>query len=141
MAKRNNKKQNNAITLKNGLFGNPAFIGTLREVANSKMHAVAASRINTLIKLMKTKSEDYQEIKIKFCKELGEETKDKKGYSFPDEKNREEFLKEMDDLDNLDIKIDIEKIKFPDSIDITPIQSGLIEDLFIFEEPPNELKH
>ena len=127
-------KQNNAITLKNGLFGNQTFHGALMEVSNSKLKAVTAFRINNLMKIVKTKAEDYQEIRVRLCKELGEETEDKKGYTFKDEKNRDKFEKEMDELDNLDIKIDLEKIKFPESIELTPIQIGTIEDLFTFDE-------
>ena len=134
MAKRKTMKKNSAITLKNRIFGNIIFHGTLKEIANSKLNAVAAFKINRLIKLIDTKSEDYQEIRIKLCKELGEESDDKQRFSFPDEKNREKFVKEMEELGKLDIKLDIEKIKFPESIELTPIQIGTIEDLFTFDE-------
>lgn len=136
MGKQKNKKQNKngTITIKNGLFGSSIFSSTMGEVSNSKLHAVTAFRINNLMKIVKAKAQDYQEIRVRLCKELGEETEDKKGYSFPDEKNRDKFEKEMDELDNLDIKIDVEKIKFPTSIELTSIQAGLIEDLFTFDE-------
>lgn len=131
---RKQTKKNDVIMLKNGLFGNPTFHGILREVANSKLHVVTAFKINKLIKLINTKAEDYQEIRTKLCKELGEETEDKKGFTFPDEKNREKFSKEMDELDKLDIKLDFEKINFPNSIELTPAQIDTIEGLFVFDE-------
>lgn len=134
MTKRKTPKKNSIITFKNGLFGNPTFHGTLRDVANSKLHAVTAFKINKLVKAIRAKTTDYEEIRTKLCNELGEETEDKKGFTFPDEKNREKFSKEMDELDDLDIKIDIEKIKFPNSIELTPLQIGTIEDLFTFDE-------
>ncbi len=134
MTKRKSTKKNDTIILKNGLFGNPTFHGALREIANSKLHAVTAFKINKLVKAIRVKITDYEEIRTKLCKELGEETEDKKGFSFPDKKNRDKFEKEMDELDSLDIKFDIEKIKFPNSIELTPIQIGAIEDLFIFDE-------
>lgn len=134
MTKRKSTKKNDTIMLKNGLFGHPAFHEALKEIANSRLNAVTAFKINRLVKSINTKTQDFQEIRIKLCKELGKESENKETFTFPDEKNREKFSKEMKELGELNINLDLEKIKFPKSIELTPNQIGFIEDLFIFDE-------
>ena len=112
------------MKIRNSLFESPQYVDTMNKIHGSRQLSVMdAYRINRLIKQLSELQGEYQELKkglLETHGELGTEEVDvqpgEQYYSVPTE-NREDFLKEMGDLLNIEHDLGIDKIPFPSKID------------------------
>ena len=115
------------MKIRNSLFESPQYLDTMNKIHGSRQLSVMdAYRINRLIKQLSELQGEYQELKKGLLETHGTPGEDSENpslqpgeqyYTVPNE-NREDFLKEMGDLLNIEHDLGVDKIPFP-STDIS----------------------
>ena len=126
---------------KNAIFANQNFIETINKCNDYEDFSPKDSyRFNRFVKKLTSFGEDFEEVRTKLIKKYGEE--DKEGNTKVAEVHIPAFSTAMGELMEEEFEIEgIRKIKFPADLKLSPIEMGLVEEIFdmsVFEEEDDE---
>lgn len=85
-------------------------VDALKELSEQKMPIATSFKITKFIKDIAPEVENFQTHRMKWFKELGEEDEVSKVITIKPE-NIDKFNKEMEDLRNVEIRVDFKKLK------------------------------
>lgn len=126
-----------AITLKNVVFTNEKFMETIKEINESKDLAPKDSyNFFLLVQEIENYIKAFESTRIKLVQKYGtenEEKTEKEGvsYSFTPE-NMEVFSADFNELLNQTFDLQFEKIKYPETLVLSPSQLAATKDIFDF---------
>ena len=125
------------MKFKNAVFVNEKFMEILSRCNTFEDWAPKdAYWFNRFVKKIRSAQEDYEDVRIKLIKKYGK--KDDEGNMKVDKERIPEFSIDLGELMDEEFEIEgIKKIKFPDGIKLSPIEIGLVEEVFdmsVFEE-------
>ena len=125
------------MKFKNAVFANEKFMETLVKCNTfEEWPPKDAYWFNRFVKKMGSAQEDYDDVRVKLIKKHGEEDED--GNTTIIKENMEAFTTDFNEILSEEFEIEgIKKIKFPDDLKLSPVEIGLIEEVFdmsIFEE-------
>ena len=125
------------MKFKNAVFVNEKFMEILSRCNTFEDWAPKdAYWFNRFVKKIRSAQEDYEDVRIKLIKKYGKE--DDEGNTKVDKEHVSEFSTDLGELMGEEFEIEgIKKIKFPDGIKLSPIEIGLVEEVFdmsVFEE-------
>ena len=125
------------MKFKNAVFVNEKFMEILSRCNTFEDWAPKdAYWFNRFVKKIRSAQEDYEDVRIKLIKKYGKE--DDEGNTKVDKEHVSEFSTDLGELMDEEFEIEgIKKIKFPDGIKLSPIEIGLVEEVFdmsVFEE-------
>ena len=125
------------MKFKNAVFVNEKFMEILSRCNTFEDWAPRdAYWFNRFVKKIRSAQEDYEDVRIKLIKKYGKE--DDEGNTKVDKEHVSEFSTDLGELMDEEFEIEgIKKIKFPDGIKLSPIEIGLVEEVFdmsVFEE-------
>ena len=126
---------------KNGILINPKFMETLQKCNEFvDWPPKDAYWFNRFVKKMNSANEDFNDVRNKLIKKYGEE--DKEGNTKVAEVHIPAFSNAMGELMEEEFEIEgIKKIKFPVDLKLSPIEIGLVEEIFdmsVFEEEEDD---
>ena len=137
------------MKIRNSLFESAQYSITLNKIHQSpKLSVMDAYRVNRLIKKINELNSEYNDLKKGLLEKFGsptenpqdsdidapkEVTTEQYSYTVPPE-NRDDFLKEMQDLINIEHDLETEKLPFPEKIDegITVADIDVLDIFFDF---------
>ncbi len=121
------------MKIKNSIFLNPHLRPALDAIGNSKLKAVEALKVHKVIKEVLSNKDDFEATKAKVISDNnGELSKEESRYKFPDDESEEKVNSEILEMGESSIDLSSEKIKLPESIELTVNQVGAVSDLFEF---------
>ena len=125
----------------NHILINPKFMETLTKCNEFEdWPPKDAYWFNRFVKKMNSANEDFNDVRNKLIKKYGEE--DKEGNTKVAEVHIPAFSTAMCELMEEEFEIEgIKKIKFPVDLKLSPIEIGLVEEIFdmsVFEEDDDE---
>ncbi len=126
------------MKFKNGVFMNSKFMETLVKCNEFEdFPPKDAYWFNRFVKKIGAAQEHWDEARIKLIKKYGEEEQDDGSMTVPKE-NVDEFTNALSEIMDIEFEIEgINKIKFPDELKLSPVEIGLVEEVFdmsVFEE-------
>ena len=126
---------------RNEILMNPKFMETLQKCNEFEdFPPKDAYWFNRFVKKMNSANEDFQDVRNKLIKKYGEEDKD--GGMKVAEVHIPAFSTAIGELMEEEFEIEgIKKIKFPADLKLSPIEIGLVEEIFdmsVFEEDEEE---
>lgn len=126
------------IKLKNYVFQNTQFTETITKINNSENLPVkTAYWINKLTKELADRAKDYEEIRIKLLEKHGNEQVDEEGNSTGsyhiEKENMDVFTTDFTELLEQEFEMSLKKAEYPEELSLTPLQLGLVEDIFNLE--------
>ncbi len=149
------------MKIRNSLFESSQYNNTMTKIHQShQLSVMDAYRINRLIKQINELQQEYTGLKQGLLEKFGEKIPAEEGYDpqqspesqtaqgemyrIEEGKQRDEFLKEMTDLINVEHDLGIDKLPFPTKIDdgISISDMDVLDIFFDFgfdtaDEPPN----
>ena len=125
------------MKFKNAVFLNEKFMETLTKCNTFEdWPPKDAYWFNRFVKKMGSAQEDWNDVRIKLIKKYGEEDKD--GNTKVAEVHVQAFSTALGELMEEEFEIEgINKIKFPADLKLSPVEIGLVEEVFdmaVFEE-------
>ena len=125
------------MKFKNAVFLNEKFMETLTKCNTFEdWPPKDAYWFNRFVKKMGSAQEDWNDVRVKLIKKYGEDDKD--GNTKVAEVHVQAFSTALGELMEEEFEIEgIDKIKFPSELKLSPIEIGLVEEVFdmaIFEE-------
>ena len=125
----------------NQILINPKFMETITKCNEFEYWPPKdAYWFNRFVKKMNSANEDFNDVRNKLIKKYGEE--DKEGNTKVAEVHIPAFSTAMGELMEEEFEIEgIKKIKFPVDLKLSPIEIGLVEEIFdmsVFEEDDDE---
>ena len=126
---------------RNEILMNPKFMETLQKCNEFEdFPPKDAYWFNRFVKKMNSANEDFQDVRNKLIKKYGEEDKD--GGMKVAEVHIPAFTTPIGEQMEEEFEIEgIKKIKFPADLKLSPIEIGLVEEIFdmsVFEEDDDE---
>ena len=130
------------MKFKNGVFMNSKFMETMVKCNEFEdFPPKDAYWFNRFVKKIGDAQEHWEEIRVKLVKKHGEEQDD--GSHIIPEKQVPEFQNALNEIMDIEFEIEgINKIKFPDELKLSPIEIGLVEEVFdmsVFEKSAENL--
>ncbi len=130
------------MKFKNGVFMNSKFMETMVKCNEFEdFPPKDAYWFNRFVKKIGAAQEHWEEIRVKLVKKHGEEQDD--GSVTIPEKQVPEFQNALNEIMDIEFEIEgINKIKFPDELKLSPIEIGLVEEVFdmsVFEKSAENL--
>ena len=115
---------------RNEILINPKFMETLQKCNEFEdFPPKGAYWFNRFVKKMNSANEDFQDVRNKLIKKYGEEDKD--GRMKVAEVHIPAFSTAIGELMEEEFEIEgIKKIKFPSDMKLSPIEIGLVEEIF-----------
>ena len=125
------------MKFKNAVFMNEKFMETLTKCNTFEdWPPKDAYWFNRFVKKMGSAQEDWNDIRVKLIKKFGDE--DDEGNTKVAEVHIQAFSTALGEIMEEEFEIEgIDKIKFPSELKLSPIEIGLVEEVFdmaIFEE-------
>ena len=104
------------MKIRNSLFENKQYFETIGKIHSSdELSVMDAYRINRLVKKMNELNEEYTELKNKLITQYGTPG-EKEGQFAVEGDSREEFLKEFNELLNIEHDLETELLSWPQKI-------------------------
>ena len=131
------------MKIRNTLFENKQYFETIGKIHSSdKLSVMDAYRINRLVKKLNELNEEYMELKKKLLDQFGTPG-EKEGEFRVEGDNQEPFMKEMNDLINIEHDLETETLAFPSKLEdgCSAADLGIMEmffDLSGLEEKPEK---
>ena len=130
------------MKFKNGVFMNSKFMETMVKCNEFEdFPPKDAYWFNRFVKKIGDAQEHWEEIRVKLVKKYGEEQDD--GSVIIPEEQVPEFQNALNEIMDIEFEIEgINKIKFPDELKLSPIEIGLVEEVFdmsVFEKSAENL--
>ena len=105
------------MKIRNTLFENKQYFETIGKIHQSdQLSVMDAYRINRLVKKLNELNEEYSELKKKLLNQFGTPG-EKEGEFKVEGKNQEPFMKEMNDLINIEHDLETETLAFPSKLE------------------------
>ena len=125
------------MKFKNAVFMNEKFMETLTKCNTFEdCPPKDAYWFNRFVKKMGSAQEDWNDVRVKLIKKFGDE--DDEGNTKVAEVHIQAFSTALGEIMEEEFEIEgIDKIKFPSELKLSPIEIGLVEEVFdmaIFEE-------
>ena len=125
------------MKFKNAVFMNEKFMETLTKCNTFEdWPPKDAYWFNRFVKKMGSAQEDWNDVRVKLIKKFGEE--DDEGNTKVAEVHVQAFSTALGEIMEEEFEIEgIDKIKFPSELKLSPIEIGLVEEVFdmaVFEE-------
>ena len=125
------------MKFKNAVFMNEKFMETLTKCNTFEdWPPKDAYWFNRFVKKMGSAQEDWNDVRIKLIKKFGDE--DDEGNTKVAEVHVQAFSTALGEIMEEEFEIEgIDKIKFPSELKLSPIEIGLVEEVFdmaVFEE-------
>ena len=125
------------MKFKNAVFMNEKFMETLTKCNTFEdWPPKDAYWFNRFVKKMGSAQEDWNDIRVKLIKKFGDE--DDEGNTKVAEVHIQAFSTALGEIMEEEFEIEgIDKIKFPSELKLSPIEIGLVEEVFdmaVFEE-------
>lgn len=121
------------IKIKNEIFENRIFIDTVRKINDSEdLTAKDSYWFNRFSKELSQRMADYEDIRNKLLRKYGHESLEAPGSFTIEKENTVDFLKESGELGSEIITIELERIVYPENLNLTPNQIGVMENIFDF---------
>ena len=125
------------MKFKNAVFMNEKFMETLTKCNTFEdWPPKDAYWFNRFVKKMGSAQEDWNDVRVKLIKKFGDE--DDEGNTKVAEVHVQAFSTALGEIMEEEFEIEgIDKIKFPSELKLSPIEIGLVEEVFdmaIFEE-------
>ena len=125
------------MKFKNAVFMNEKFMETLTKCNTFEdWPPKDAYWFNRFVKKMGSAQEDWNDVRVKLIKKFGDE--DDEGNTKVAEVHIQAFSTALGEIMEEEFEIEgIDKIKFPSELKLSPIEIGLVEEVFdmaIFEE-------
>ena len=125
------------MKFKNAVFMNEKFMETLTKCNTFEdWPPKDAYWFNRFVKKMGSAQEDWNDVRIKLIKKFGDE--DDEGNTKVAEVHIQAFSTALGEIMEEEFEIEgIDKIKFPSELKLSPIEIGLVEEVFdmaVFEE-------
>lgn len=117
------------IKLTNKVFNNLNFVETIQKIYRTELPAKDSYRLYKVLKILTERSKEYDEIKLKLLNETGNRSSEDE-WQFDSKDNAERFKKEFDELLSIEFDLTEEKIKYPESLSLSPYEMELVEDIF-----------
>ena len=125
------------MKFKNAVFMNEKFMDTLTKCNTFEdWPPKDAYWFNRFVKKMGSAQEDWNDVRVKLIKKFGDE--DDEGNTKVAEVHIQAFSTALGEIMEEEFEIEgIDKIKFPSELKLSPIEIGLVEEVFdmaVFEE-------
>ena len=122
------------IKVKNEIFNDSDFYEAIRKInAYDGFSMKDAYQMNVLTKELISKATDFEQMRVKLLDKYG--TKDEKNNVYTFEKEgAEKFRENLKELLDIQIKLNVNKIKIPMDLKLSPSQLRSIESLFDFSD-------
>ena len=105
------------MKIRNSLFENKQYFETIGKIHQSdQLSVMDAYRINRLVKKLNELNEEYSELKKKLLDQFGTPG-EKEGEFKVEGDNQEPFMKEMNDLVNIEHDLETEMLAFPSKLE------------------------
>ena len=119
------------MKFKNAVFLNDKFMETIVKCNEFEdWDAKPAYWFNKFVKKMSKAQEDYNDIRVKLVKKFADEP-DKEGNTKVAEVHVQAFTTGMGELMEEEFELEgINKIKFPEGLKLSPIEMGLVDEIF-----------
>ena len=105
------------MKIRNTLFENKQYFETIGKIHKSdQLSVMDAYRINRLVKKLNELNEEYMELKKKLLDQFGTPG-EKEGEFRVEGDNQEPFMKEMNDLINIEHDLETETLAFPSKLE------------------------
>ena len=127
------------MKIKNSIFENKQYFETFGKIHQSnKLTIMDAYRVNRLIKKLDELNQEYQDLKKGLLEKLGTPGEEEGVYTI-EKDHREEFLKEIDDLINIEHNLETEMLPWPKALDegFSPADLDIMEMFFDMEHIKN----
>ena len=124
------------MKIRNSLFENQQYFETISKIHSSdKLSVMDAYRINRLVKKMNELNEEYTELKNKLITQYGTPG-EKEGQFAVEGDSREEFLKEFNELLNIEHDLETELLSWPQKIEdgFSAADLNILEMFFNLDE-------
>ncbi len=122
------------IKVKNEIFNNLEFIKTVKKIYRQELPAKDSYKLLNILKELTVKSDNYNTIKNKILEETGYPSKEENNWQFESDDKFNKFQKQFNDLLDVEIVLQIDKIKCPESLLLSPYEMQLLEDFFDYGE-------
>ena len=120
------------MKIRNTLFENQQYFETIGKIHKSdQLSVMDAYRINRLVKKLNELNEEYMELKKGLLEKFGTPGEEKGSFTVDGDK-RESFMKEMNDLINIEHDLETEKLTFPSKLEdgFSAADLGIMELFF-----------
>ena len=105
------------MKIRNTLFENKQYFETIEKIHSSdQLSVMDAYRINRLVKKLNELNTEYLELKSKLLEQFGTPGEEE-GQFVVEGENREPFMKEMNDLLNIEHDLETEMLSWPQKIE------------------------
>ena len=105
------------MKIRNTLFENNQYFETIGKIHTSdKLSVMDAYRINRLVKKLNELNEEYMELKKKLLDQFGTPGEEEGQFRVEGD-NQEPFMKEMNDLINIEHDLETETLAFPSKLE------------------------
>ena len=124
------------MKIRNSLFENKQYFETIGKIHSSdELSVMDAYRINRLVKKMNELNEEYTELKNKLITQYGTPG-EKEGQFAVEGDSREEFLKEFNELLNIEHDLETELLSWPQKIEdgFSAADLNILEMFFNLDE-------
>ena len=131
------------MKIRNTLFENTQYFETIGKIHKSdQLSVMDAYRINRLVKKLNELNEEYMELKKKLLDQFGTPAEEE-GHFTVESDQREPFMKEMNDLINIEHDLETEILPWPKKLEdgFSAADLNIMEIFFNFDEfEPKEEK-
>ena len=124
------------MKIKNGIFENKQYFETIGKIhASDQLSVMDAYRINRLVKKLNELNEEYMELKNKLFTQYGTPGEEE-GQFVVEGDSREEFLKEFNELLNIEHDLETEMLSWPNKIEdgFSATDLNILEMFFNLDE-------
>ena len=105
------------MKIRNSLFENTQYFETIGKIHKSdQLSVMDAYRINRLVKKLNELNEEYSELKKKLLDQFGTPGEEEGQFKIEGD-NQEPFMKEMNDLINIEHDLETETLAFPSKLE------------------------
>ena len=120
------------MKIRNTLFENTQYFETIGKIHKSdQLSVMDAYRINRLVKKLNELNEEYSELKKKLLDQFGTPGEEEGQFKIEGD-NQEPFMKEMNDLINIEHDLETETLAFPSKLEdgFSAADLNIIEKFF-----------
>ena len=124
------------MKIKNGIFENKQYYKTIGKIHSSdQLSVIDAYRINRLVKKLNELNEEYMELKNKLLTQHGTPGEEEGQFTVESD-SREEFLKEFNELLNIEHDLETELLSWPQKIEdgFSAADLNILEMFFNLDE-------
>lgn len=122
------------IKFTNTIFNNEGFMKTLEKInSSSELPAKVAYQFFRMSKALDERNQAFQSVRLKLLEKYG--TKDETTGNFQVEgESLDTFKTEFDDLITEEFELEFSKIKYVESLNLSPIEMFAVENIFDYSE-------